>query len=194
LSPISFNNTTNTTNNSNNNPKFKIQTRLVCLLGNGVFYLIDCTLGSNNYQKQLNNNIVFVPTLASKDDCAIDFVACKQLLNLIIVISETKKIFLMDIELGQFIIELDNTTDFKIDLEKIQLSLASKDSLLFVRTSKISFVNENEIKEIKLMFYSLKLIPRMDDYYSRSHIQLHDNYLPNGSFLKDRIKNLMKTR
>ena len=190
MPPISFN--TNN-NNSNNNPKFKITTRLVCLLGNGVFYLIDCTLGNKQHQTQLNN-IVFVPTLASRDDCAIDFVTCKQLLNLIIVISETKKIFLMDIELGQFIIELDNTTDFKIDLEKIQLSLTSKDSLLFVKTSKISLVNENEIKDVKLMFYSLKLIPRMDDYYSRNYIQLQDNYLPNGSFLKDRIISLMKTR
>ncbi len=62
-----------------NSPKFKIITKLVCLADNGVFFLIDCTYGLVNQKP----SVVFVPTLANKDDVAVDFVACKHLSNMV---------------------------------------------------------------------------------------------------------------
>ena len=50
----------------------------------------------------------------------------------ILVFGKTEKIFMMDIEKGHFVIELDNN-EFKIGTEQYQLFLASKDSLLYFR-------------------------------------------------------------
>ncbi len=50
----------------------------------------------------------------------------------IIVFGKTEKVFMMDIEQGHFVIELDNN-GFKVGVEQYQLFLASKDSLLYFR-------------------------------------------------------------
>ena len=143
--------------------------------------MIDCTLGSIDE----NPSVIFVPTLASRDDVAVDFVLCKNMPMLALVVSETKKLFVMDIDLGQFIIEL-HTNDFNICLEQHQLYLASKDSLIYLKSS-------NQTSDTKLICHSLKLIPKLEDYFTRN-VQLNDNYLPVNAFLNERIKSLMKTR
>jgi hypothetical protein len=63
---------------SSNSAKLKITTKLLCLTDAGVFHMIDCTLGSMNQ----NPSVIFVPTLASRDDVAVDYVLCKNLPNL----------------------------------------------------------------------------------------------------------------
>lgn len=109
-------------------PKFKITTKLVSLADNGVFHLIDCTLGNINAKPV----VLFVPTLASRDDVAIDFRTCKNLPNLLVVLSETNKVFLLDAEQGHYVVELNNAG---FNLSKDYIFLASKDSLLFLKSN-----------------------------------------------------------
>ena len=45
---------------------------------------------------------------------------------------KTDKVFMMDIEQGMYVIELNNS-EFRMGAEKFQLFLASKDGLLFFK-------------------------------------------------------------
>ena len=71
-------------------------------------------------------------SLANKDDLCIDFFPCIHLPNLLIALSITNKLFVMDISKQKLILELSNG-DYFLNMDKFQAAFASRNQLLYAK-------------------------------------------------------------
>lgn len=128
------------------------------------------------------------------------------------MISETNKVFVLNIETGLLVCELDsNSTKYQIDANdhKIEAYFSCKNFQLFLKGLYlvinriiIKFRVLNILKyfeaftedgHAKLVCHSLRLVSPLDDYLSTSY-SLLQNCLPINGLLSERIANLMKYR
>ena len=178
--------------NLTNEAKLIIETILVCLTADGKIYLVDCSLGPA-YKPRL----IFEPQYANQDDKLVQIIISYHIPDLLICISETKKIYAFDLKKQKLVCELLNEIDKKLKYEIaldecLKAALAFKSHNLYIK-SIIQLVDDDEKQTTGLVCQSLNLIPILDEYFGTT-IQLYPTCLPINANLNDRIKNLMRLR
>ncbi len=171
-----------------NEAKLIIETILVCLTADGKIYLVDCSLGPA-YKPRL----IFEPQYANQDDKLVQVNILDHIPDLLVCISETKKIYLYDLTKQKLMCELLNEIDKKIKYDIVlddilKISLAYKSRNLYFKS-----VKSDDEQQMGLICQSLNLMSILDDYFGTT-IQFYSNCLPINANLNERIKNLMRLR
>jgi hypothetical protein len=159
----------------------KNESKIICLTDNGFLYQIDCSLETSSCL-----NLIYEPKYSNFDDKSIDIKTCKYFPSLLLIVSETKKFYFFDIELGSLICELDNQENEKDDLNSIQFGFGLGNKQLFIK------FKSNKTSQCKLLCHSLNLIIKLEAYFKDIN-STNENYSIQNVF-EDKMDQLLRKR
>lgn len=160
----------------------RVTTQLICLADDGRVFIINSTVLSNTEPR-----VIYEPKYKNQDDKICLLLPCRNVPSLALAIGVTNKLYLLDIFKNMLVCELENHAEK--DLVKLnELGFACKNTILFIKCA-----NDNS-NVSKLFAHTLRLIPKLEDYFIIGNDNLYSNsYLPNCG-LNERMKILMRQR